>query len=320
MRQRRDDRHGATEHRANLVLAWAVAGALALTFSLVALAATRNDAPAAPPKAARPAMSAPVASAATESVPATIATASAPVTPPPATKPKTAQAPRPAAAAKKPVPAPTIPERMSRVLPGSTQLVVAVTPKLSARDGKLYIFDKRGSRWVQVFSATARFGFNGLSDGQTRREGTRTTPTGIWWMGPFGFGWHASPPSGTRMPYRQATASSWWSYQRDPTYNTWVESSSHVDGEHLASVRVQYEYALSTGYNAPPNQRVIGRGSAIFLHIFDPPDYHEGYSAGCVAVSRDDIIRVFRILDPARKPTFAVGTLAAGTPTSIYAF
>jgi len=147
-----------------------------------------------------------------------------------------------------------------------------------------------------------------------------TTPTGIWWPGTFVWGWHETPPSTTRMPYRQTTSDVYWSDQRDSTYNTWVDSSQHVSGEHPVDVRVQYEYAWSTGYNASPNQVVQGRGTAIFLHIFDPPDYHNGLSAGCVTVSRADILRVFGTLDPALKPSFAIGTLAPGTPHSIASY
>ena len=64
----------------------------------------------------------------------------------------------------------------------------------------------------------------------------------------------------------------WWSDEPGSRYNTWVVSSSHVSGEHLVDVRIQYEFALSTGYNSPPNKVVEGRGTAIFLHVFDPPD------------------------------------------------
>ena len=31
------------------------------------------------------------------------------------------------------------------------------------------------------------------------------TPTGIWWPGTWVWGWHAKPPSATKMPYRQTT-------------------------------------------------------------------------------------------------------------------
>lgn len=233
----------------------------------------------------------------------------------PALKPAKKAAPKTKAA-----PPPTPPLGMVRTLSGSKQMIVATGSKLGATHGTLRIFNLVGNEWKQVFSAPCRFGTNGLIDGTKRKEGSRTTPTGIWWPGTWVWGWHKTAPAGTLMPYRQTTQDVWWSDERNSTYNTWVVSSHKVSGERLVDVRVQYEFALSTGYNASPNQVVQGRGTAIFLHVFDPPDFHAGLSAGCVTLSRANMIRVFQTMDPARKPSFAVGTEVAGTPTSIASY
>lgn len=227
-------------------------------------------------------------------------------------KPKVEEAPKPV----DPVP----PLGMKRTLAGSRQMVVVTGAKLGSKDGKVRIYNLENGRWKLVFSTPARFGSNGLVDGEKRREGSRTTPTGIWWPGGWVWGWHRSAPSGTKMPYRQTTENVWWSYKRDSTYNTWVVSSKRIPGEHLVDVKIQYEYGFSSGYNAPPNRVVKGRGTAIFLHVFDPPWYHGGYSAGCIGISRSAMIRVLRTLDPALKPSFAIGTEQHGTPTSIEAY
>jgi L,D-peptidoglycan transpeptidase YkuD (ErfK/YbiS/YcfS/YnhG family) len=95
-----------------------------------------------------------------------------------------------------------------------------------------------------------------------------------------------------------------------------VESSRAVYGEHLIDYSTAYEWALSSGYNSPPNQRVFGRGTAIFLHCF-----RGSYlTAGCISVSASDMVRVFRRLDPAKRRAFAIGTNRTGTSTSIYAY
>lgn len=304
------------DRRALLIAAIAV---LLVSGGLVAFAAARRSAhsPAASAQAARTfgSVAATLTALSTAPVPAPARVA------PPVSKPKVAASTTPPAPAVAKGPSATIPEKMKRLLPGSKQLVVVTGAALGAKDGTVQIFELTGGRWVQVFSTPSRFGQNGLTNGVTRVEGSNLTPTGIWWMGGFVWGGHASPPSGTRMPYRQITENSWWSGQHDASYNMWVESSSHVGGEHLiGAAGLQYEFAVDSGYNALPNERVMGRGSGIFLHVFDPPWYHGGYSAGCIGISRDAIIQVFRILDPAKKPTFAVGTTAAGTPTSIWAY
>ena len=208
----------------------------------------------------------------------------------------------------------TLPEHMA-YRGGSRQLVIATGAGLGARYGTLSLFDYRAGDWIRVMSTPARFGSNGLTDGRTRRAGTRTTPTGVWRMPHYIFGTHRGPPSGTTMAYRRITQRSWWSAEHNSTYNTWVETARHVDGEHLADSPHAYEFAVSSGYNALPNQRVYGRGTAIFLHV-----NHRGLTTGCVSVTHSAMIRLCRLLDPARRPVCAVGTTRRGTVTSIYGY
>ena len=212
-----------------------------------------------------------------------------------------------------------LPERMARLLPGARQIIAITGEKLGSRSGRLRVFNKTDGRWVQVMDVPAAFGARGLVDGLRRRAGHLQTPTGMWRTGSFLFGRHATPPPGTRMPYRHIRQDSWWSDERD-TYNTWVTSRTPIDGEHLADSTVQYEYAFDSGYNAPPNEVVIGRGTAIFIHCSEPPGNSLGkYTHGCVAVDRTAMQRLFRILTPARLPTCAIGTLQRGSSTSIWA-
>jgi L,D-peptidoglycan transpeptidase YkuD (ErfK/YbiS/YcfS/YnhG family) len=243
-----------------------------------------------------------------------------PTAPSPKKRAKTVK-PAPKAAAAPAPGAKTIPEKMHSLLPGSTQLIVITGAKLGSKSGTLRVLNKDGGHWRQVFATPANFGANGLTNGETRTSGHLNTPTGIWRLEGYVFGQHAKAPAGTKMPYRRITSTSWWSAEHDSTYNTWVNSTSHMSGEHLQDARVQYEYAFDTGYNAPPNTRVIGRGTAIFIHCFEPPGNSLGPNThGCIAISRSSIIRVFGLLDPRRRPSCAIGTLTAKTSTSIYSY
>ena len=208
----------------------------------------------------------------------------------------------------------TIPERMASRL-NARQLIVVTAPRLGSRDGMLRLFDYRDGDWVRKLAVPTRLGSRGLIDGLLRREGSRTTPTGIWRLPGFVFGTHRKPPAGLHMAYRQITARSWWSSEPGVTYNTWVETAQAIAGERLADAPVQYEFAFSSGYNARPNPCVYGRGTAIFVHIFDP-----GYTQGCVSVSRADMIRLLRLLDHARRPACAIGTMRSGTRSCIFAY
>lgn len=208
----------------------------------------------------------------------------------------------------------TLPELMASRR-ASRQLVVVTGARLGSRDGVLRLFDYRDGDWVEALAVTARLGKRGLIDGLRRHAGSLTTPTGIWRLPGYVFGTHRRPANGVKMAYRHITRRSWWSSERNATYNTWVETGRHVYGEHLADYPVQYEFAVSSGYNARPNSRIFGRGAGIFLHVFG-----RGYTAGCVSVARGDMIRLLRWLDPAARPACVVGTLRTGTRTSIYAY
>jgi L,D-peptidoglycan transpeptidase YkuD (ErfK/YbiS/YcfS/YnhG family) len=213
-----------------------------------------------------------------------------------------------------PIPTPTpLPLQMKRI--GNTkQLIIVTGKKLGAKNGTLQFFDYENGAWVCTLTATARLGKHGLMDGTRRRAGNKTTPTGLWEMPGFVFGTHAHAPAHTKMGYRHITKKSWWSSKWDKTYNQWVEAKTWP-GEHLYNVLPQYEFAVSMGYNASPNTQVFGRGSGIFLHING-----HGNTAGCVAISRAKMIRVVGLLDPAKHPAFAVGTLVPGAKTSILAY
>ena len=205
-----------------------------------------------------------------------------------------------------------LPAQMATTV-GSRQMLIATASNLRSTVGTLQVFEIVDGAWIETLAVPARFGKRGLVDGTRRVSGSKTTPTGIWRMPAFVFGRAASSP-GMKIKYRRITAKSWWSSKRGWSYNAWVEKR-HWSGERLADSPKSYEFAVSTGYNSPPNKRVYGRGTAIFLHVKGSTG-----TAGCVAIARNDMIRVFRLLDPAKRPTFAVGTLKRGTRTSIWAY
>jgi L,D-peptidoglycan transpeptidase YkuD (ErfK/YbiS/YcfS/YnhG family) len=208
----------------------------------------------------------------------------------------------------------TIPEKMTSRL-NARQLIVITGSGLGSRTGKLRVYEYRAGDWVRTMDVATRWGENGLVNGLTRHAGTRTTPTGIWRLPGYAFGTNVRAPQGAMLNWRHITQRSWWSSEHNDTYNTWVETSRYVYGEHLADYPGPYEFAVSSGYNALPNTSVYGRGSAIFLHVV-----HPGYSAGCVMLSRANVIHLLRQIDPGRRPACAIGTLQAGEKTCIYAY
>jgi len=63
-----------------------------------------------------------------------------------------------------------------------------------------------------------------------------------------------------------------------------------------------YKYGIIIEYNTNPV--IKGNGSAIFLHIWKAEDMP---TAGCVAVSQENILKILDWLDPAASPLIITG-------------
>ncbi|MFG2308235.1 L,D-transpeptidase [Streptomyces sp. NPDC048566] len=210
-------------------------------------------------------------------------------------------------------PARELPEAMADT-GGGGQLITAQAPHASATSGTLTWWDRRGGRWVRAGSAPARFGARGLVEGGARRQGTDTTPTGLYDL-PYAFGTGAAP-AGTAMPYRPVHQDSWWCQDNDSrSYNRWTEprpaDCRAAESEHLITYRTQYAHAFVIGFNyARP---VRGRGAGIFLHVDG-----KGPTAGCVSVPAEAMRRLLTWADPARAPHIAIGTEDGATALTRY--
>ncbi|MEU9576789.1 L,D-transpeptidase family protein [Streptomyces chilikensis] len=207
---------------------------------------------------------------------------------------------------------PPLPGRMADT-GGGSQLITAEARDTGSTAGTVTWWERAGAggRWEAAGSAPARFGANGLVDGATRRQGTKTTPTGLFGL-PFAFG-VAPAPAGTRVRYRRVGPDSWWCQDNGSrAYNRWSEPLAADcrpgEAEHLIAYRRQYAHALVVGFNY--REPVRERGAGIFLHVDG-----DGATAGCVSVPADAMRRLLRWADPSRAPHIAVGT--ADGPTAI---
>ena len=163
-------------------------------------------------------------------------------------------------------------------------------------------------KWHEIFSTEGFIGYGGLHDPNTRHEGDGTTPTGVYSFGQA-FGVASNP--GTEFSYHKLDNNDWWCADaHSDKFNTFQHRSSSNDdwstrgGEHLISHPKAYEYAISLNFNtfdATPS-----RGSAIFLHCSKG-----GATAGCVAIPREDMIRILKDLDLSAK-------IVISTPNGIY--
>jgi L,D-peptidoglycan transpeptidase YkuD (ErfK/YbiS/YcfS/YnhG family) len=210
-------------------------------------------------------------------------------------------------------PAAPLPARMADT-GGGSQLITAVAARAGSTSGTVTWWDRRNGQWVKAGSAAARFGAKGLVEGAVRRQGTNTTPTGLYSL-PYAFGIKGAP-SGTTYRYRAVREQSWWCQDNDSrSYNRWVEPRPEhcraAEAERLVSYRTQYAYAMVIGFNY--TEPVRGRGAGIFLHVNG-----RGATAGCVSVSAQAMRRILRWAAPGNSPHIAIGTRSGRTAITRY--
>ncbi|MDI6105681.1 L,D-transpeptidase family protein [Actinoplanes sp. NEAU-A12] len=209
------------------------------------------------------------------------------------------------------------------------QLIVVTGRGWSSTYATVRAYQRGGDgRWRQAHGAmTARVGYGGWVWAAHRAQDTGTTPAGTFTL-TRAFGVRADP--GTRLPYRKVDGNDHWAGDsRDAkTYNLFQPSASphrtwrKSQAERLAAYPKQYAHAAVIDFNRPGGVRwdakrgqyVAGkpadtrRGSAIFLHASGT-----GSTAGCVSVSRANLVRLLTWLDPARKPRIVMAPASAIT-------
>ena len=136
---------------------------------------------------------------------------------------------------------------------------------------------------------SAYIGRNGTTNNKV--EGDGKTPIGIFELGKiFGF---ADKEKVDIDNYIQITPTMYW--VDDPSsayYNKLVDTKEikkdWQSAEHLCDFPIEYEYGIEikTNPNNNPN-----KGSAIFLHCLNNKP-----TAGCVAIPKDDIIKLLRFI------------------------
>jgi L,D-peptidoglycan transpeptidase YkuD (ErfK/YbiS/YcfS/YnhG family) len=186
----------------------------------------------------------------------------------------------------------------------STQLILVVdNSSFFFTRTTLYAMEKRNDNWQMAFGPLdAVIGRNGFAPEGEKREGDGKTPSGIYPL-KMTFGYNENIR--TKMAYRQALALDIW--VDDPKaddYNRWtkIQETKAASYEMMKREDDQYKYGIVIEYNTDPV--IKGNGSAIFLHIWKGKGIP---TAGCVAVSEEDIVKILNWLDPAAAPLIFTG-------------
>lgn len=198
----------------------------------------------------------------------------------------------------------------SVVSPTQTDLLENVSQVLLVTDEsflfftsrKIYTLEKHDSAWRQAMKPIdAVIGRNSFAPSGEKREGDGRTPSGLYRLGTaFGY----APSAATKMPYRQALADDLWIDDVSaPDYNRWVKQNETraLSYEKMKRDDDLYKFGIVIEYNTDPV--IKGYGSAIFLHIWAGA---KSSTAGCVAMSEEDILKILAWLDPAACPAILI--------------
>ncbi len=171
------------------------------------------------------------------------------------------------------------------------QLIVVES---SGNNASVSMYENQGGEWLDTGLTCYGFvGINGVDNKST--EGDYKTPFGLFPVGDM-FYIDSKPQSG--LTSFQVTGDTYW--VDDPNskyYNQRVEGTDDMDwnsAEHMISYYDSYKYGFVIDYNSNPI--IPGKGSAIFFHVGASP------TAGCVAVSEDNVLAYLSRLDSAMNP------------------
>ncbi len=196
----------------------------------------------------------------------------------------------------------------SKQLQNSKQLIVITVNNSNSIHAKIQLWQKAStnSSWNKYGKAfPAVIGKNGSTE--NKLEGDNKTPAGIFPIHTaFGMASHGSKL--TMMSYIHITPTT--VCVDDPKskfYNQIVDSKSIKPDwrsyEPMALYSTTYALGLMVGSNMNPI--VPGKGSCIFLHIWINKDTP---TPGCVAVSKNNMQKIFAWLQPSDNPKVLIKT------------
>jgi len=202
----------------------------------------------------------------------------------------------------------------SPVPAASRQMVLSVSAGWDETRAILQPYERPapGTPWVPVGAPIeASLGRTGLAwgrglhpaglPGPEKREGDGKSPAGVFDLR-LVTGYAKTSPAGTRMPYREATATLRCVDDASSShYNQLADEAKTKKGwssaEDMRRKDDLYRLVVWVGHNDAPV--VPGGGSCIFLHLRSGP---EATTAGCTAFEPEPMERLLRWLDPAARP------------------
>ena len=183
------------------------------------------------------------------------------------------------------------------------QLIYVQTPSSKSIQGKLVYYERKGPNWEAIGKIIPIVvGRNGITMPEIKKEGDGKTPSGLYRIG-MAFGYQETAK--TNLKYSKVTKDDLWiDDEKSPDYNRMVKAPTLAKSfEFMRRDDDAYKLGAVIEYNTNPI--VAGKGSAIFMHLWSGPTKP---TAGCVAMSEEDITLLLSWLDKTKSPMIFIET------------
>lgn len=209
----------------------------------------------------------------------------------------------------------------TKSLPKFSQAIVVTTADWKANYGKLNFYEKNRhtKKWEpKLKDISVVIGVKGMAwgiglhdstkiSGKIKHEGDTCSPAGIFKL-VTAFGASDISKVDTKMNYFKADSTMFCVDDVHSKYYNRIVNIDSVQKDWKRAEKLKlkshfYKYCIFVGHNT--DKPIQGRGSCIFIHLWDidenPPEKYYGTS-GCTAMSEENIIKLFKLLDKKKNP------------------
>jgi L,D-peptidoglycan transpeptidase YkuD (ErfK/YbiS/YcfS/YnhG family) len=219
-------------------------------------------------------------------------------------------------------PIPHIPELLAPAVPANCrQVVLVLSSETRSIPAKMWMLERTTAddRWSTAAGPIpVNLGRNGLAwgDGEhtiaapagfpIKQEGDGCSPAGVFRI-PFAFGYApANEAVKVHLPYVPVTETlAGVDDVNSKFYNQVVDASTVTKDWHSNETMLRSDGLYQWGAFVAHNPRCEpGRGSCIFFHLWSGPGQP---TAGCTAMTEENVVKLLSWLDPAKEPRLVQG-------------
>ena len=160
---------------------------------------------------------------------------------------------------------------------------------------KLIILKNKDTLKFDDFYFKCAIGKKGLA--MDKREGDLKTPVGLFSLGNLFYRKDRVKKPNTKLYCKKINSTMGWcnDVHNKKNYNKLINLKKKIKYEKLYRKDYKYNYILTISYNTKP--RILGKGSAIFIHL--TKNYKK--TAGCIALKEKDLLILLRVINKKTK-------------------